>query len=130
MRQQAPGLAFYSTLEADIAQCQARYGKKILLSIGGQGNSLPLASDQDAIAFADRLWELFRPAGKIDPALRPFGSAILDGFDLSTSSFPNTPPAPPNLPVVLTHEKNRQTRRVRRELRHLRRHVARALRRR
>ncbi len=92
MKQLAPGLSFYPTLESDIAQCQARYGKKIFLSIGGAGNSLPLTSDQAAIAFADRLWDLFGPAGHIDPALRPFGSAVLDGFDLSA------PPSPPFLP--------------------------------
>lgn len=96
MKQLAPGLAFYPTFESDITQCQTKYGKKIFLSIGGAGNSLPLASDQAAITFADRVWELFGPAGHVDPALRPFGSAVLDGFDLSTSPpfslFPTTTP--------------------------------------
>ncbi|KAK4131121.1 glycoside hydrolase family 18 protein [Trichocladium antarcticum] len=79
----APGLSFYGTLEADIKQCQIKYGKKILLSLGGAGNSLPLGSDQDALSFAHNLWELFGPMGKIDPSLRPFGTAVLDGFDLN-----------------------------------------------
>ena len=87
MLRTAPGLSFYATLEADITQCQARYGKKIVLSLGGTGNSLPLGSDQDALSFANNLWELFGPVGKIDPVLRPFGSAVLDGFDLSMPSL-------------------------------------------
>jgi len=85
MKELAPGLSFYRTLEGDIAQCQTKYGKKIFLSIGRPGNSVPLKSDEEAIDFANRLWELFGPAGKIDPTLRPFGSAVLDGFDLSSS---------------------------------------------
>jgi hypothetical protein len=90
MKQLAPGLSVYGSLEADIFQCQTKHGKKIFLSIGGQGNTLPLATDEDAITFANHLWELFGPAGRIDPGLRPFGSAVLDGFDLSTfSSWPN-----------------------------------------
>ncbi|KAK4104282.1 glycoside hydrolase family 18 protein [Parathielavia hyrcaniae] len=83
MRQLAPGLSTYPALEGDIAQCQTIHDKKILLSIGGRGNSLPLASGQDATAFADRVSEFFGPTGRIDPALRPFGSAVPDGFDLS-----------------------------------------------
>lgn len=89
MLRMAPGLSFYGTLEADIKQCQIKYGKKILLSLGGTGNSLLLGSDQDALAFANNLWELFGPIGKVDPSLRPFGAAVLDGFDLSTLPFVN-----------------------------------------
>ncbi len=87
----APGLSYYPTLESDITLCQAKHGKKIFLSIGGAGNSLPLTSDQAAIAFADRLWELFGPAGHVDPFFRPFGSAVIDGFDLSMSPLPSLP---------------------------------------
>ncbi|KAK4151439.1 glycoside hydrolase superfamily [Chaetomidium leptoderma] len=83
MRRLAPGLSFYPTLETDILRCQTKHGKKILLSIGGEGNTLPLASDEDAITFANHLWALFGPAGRIDPGLRPFGSVVLDGFDLN-----------------------------------------------
>lgn len=77
-------------------QCQAKYGKKILLSIGGPGNSLPLGSDQAALSFANILWELFGPAAKIHPGMRPFGTAVLDGSYLSTLSplYPTQPPDP------------------------------------
>jgi hypothetical protein len=84
MKKLAPGLSYYPTVEADITECQTKYGKKIFLSIGGEGNTLPLASDEDAITFADHVWKLFGPPGHIDPSLRPFGSAVLDGYDLST----------------------------------------------
>ncbi|KAH6649780.1 glycoside hydrolase superfamily [Chaetomium tenue] len=83
MKKLAPGLFYYPTIEADITECQTKYGKKIFLSIGGEGNTLPLASDEDAITFADHVWELFGPPGHIDPSLRPFGSAVLDGYDLN-----------------------------------------------
>ncbi|KAK3301353.1 glycoside hydrolase superfamily [Chaetomium fimeti] len=83
MKKLAPGLFYYPTIEADIIQCQTKYGKKIFLGIGGEGNTLPLASDEDAITFANHVWELFGPLGHIDPSLRPFGSAVLDGYDLN-----------------------------------------------
>lgn len=91
MKLLAPGLSFYPTLESDISRCQTLHGKKVLLSIGGKGNALPLADDQAAVAFADRMWELFGPAGRVDPGLRPFGSVVVDGFDLSTSAFSLSP---------------------------------------
>jgi hypothetical protein len=84
MKKLAPGLSYYPTVEADITECQTKYRKKIFLSIGGEGNTLPLASDEDAITFANHVWELFGSPGHIDPSLRPFGSAVLDGYDLST----------------------------------------------
>ncbi|KAK3900923.1 glycoside hydrolase superfamily [Staphylotrichum tortipilum] len=83
MKTLAPGLSFYPTLSQDISRCQTLHGKKILLSIGGEGNSLPLASDQAAVASAERLWELFGPVGRVDPGLRPFGEVVVDGFDLN-----------------------------------------------
>lgn len=74
-------------------------GKKIFLSIGGAGNSLPLTSDQGAISFANRVWELFGPVAKIDPGLRLFGTAVLDGFDLSMPPFLTSPPKPLSTPT-------------------------------
>jgi hypothetical protein len=112
MKQLAPGLSVYGSLEADIFQCQTKHGKKIFLSIGGQGNTFPLATDEDAITFANHLWELFGPAGRIDPGLRPFGSAVLDGFDLSTFLVAPTP----SLAQLTGRWLDRQARRVRRKL--------------
>jgi len=63
---------------ADIQTCQAA-GKKILLSLGGAAGSYGFTSDSQAESFADQLWNLFG-GGSSDT--RPFGDAIIDGFDL------------------------------------------------
>ncbi|KAK3370269.1 glycoside hydrolase superfamily, partial [Podospora didyma] len=69
-------------LEQDIKQCQARYGKKVLLSLGGAGTILRLETNLEALRFANLLWALFGPPGNLNDQLRPFGSAVLDDFDL------------------------------------------------
>ncbi|KAK1750593.1 glycoside hydrolase superfamily, partial [Echria macrotheca] len=87
MQTLAPGLAYYPQLEADILRCQGRYGKKILLSLGGAGSGegLGIGSDEEAGGVADVLWGLFGPPGVVDEGLRPFGGAVVDGFDLDKS---------------------------------------------
>ncbi|KAK4169195.1 glycoside hydrolase superfamily, partial [Cladorrhinum sp. PSN259] len=82
MAVQATGLLYYASLETDIQTCQSRYGKKILLSIGGATSNLVLRNDAHAIAFANTLWALFGPTGYVPNGLRPFGQAVVDGFDL------------------------------------------------
>ncbi|KAK4230263.1 glycoside hydrolase superfamily [Podospora fimiseda] len=82
MAYQATGLLYYASLEADIHTCQSRFGKKILLSIGGATSNLILHSDAHAISFANTLWAFFGPPGFISNGLRPFGQAVIDGFDL------------------------------------------------
>lgn len=105
-----------STIGEDIKTCQQQYGKKILLSIGGAtytegGFSTPEA----ATAAADNIWAMFGPSGAANttPAanasfssyrrrqesenpwitkrqstvLRPFGDAVLDGFDFDFESM-------------------------------------------
>ena len=98
----------------DIKACQQQYGKKILLSIGGatytEGG---FASSSDATAAADNIWQMFGPRNQSQPtgnvslsatlarrqqnyhfphlrrqstALRPFGDAVLDGFDFDFES--------------------------------------------
>ncbi len=83
-------------IEEDIQICQQKYGKKILLSIGGAtytegGFSSPAV----AIAAADLIWSMFGPQRALQsmtlrlrdvPTLRPFGRAVLDGFDLDFES--------------------------------------------
>lgn len=71
----------------DIKACQA-LGKTILLSIGGATYSEGgFRSEAEAIAAADKIWAMFGPeqAGST-AALRPFGSAVVDGFDLDFES--------------------------------------------
>jgi len=77
-----------STIGKDIATCQ-KQGKKIVLSLGGAVGSYGFTSDSQAQTFAHTLWGMFFEGTS---ALRPFGSAILDGVDLdieggSTSGY-------------------------------------------
>jgi hypothetical protein len=119
MKKLAPGLHYYPALETDIQHCQ-EIGKQVLISIGGPHADMPLDSDEQAIDFADKLWELFGPVtDAIDPSLRPFGSAVVDGFDLSMSLYRPS--------VLHSLTPTRQTRRMRLQLRHPGYHAALAL---
>ncbi|KAL1970816.1 hypothetical protein VTN77DRAFT_2650 [Rasamsonia byssochlamydoides] len=64
----------------DIKTCQS-LGKTILLSIGGatytEGG---FTSEDAAVAGANLIWETFGPVTN-SSALRPFGDAVVDGFD-------------------------------------------------
>ncbi|KAL4815318.1 glycoside hydrolase superfamily [Aspergillus spinulosporus] len=65
----------------DITKCQAA-GKTILLSIGGATYSEGgFASATAANAGADLLWATFGPDQNDTNVHRPFGSAVIDGFD-------------------------------------------------
>ncbi|KAL8383692.1 hypothetical protein RB595_010747 [Gaeumannomyces hyphopodioides] len=71
----------------DIQACQAK-GKTILLSIGGatytEGG---FRSETEAVAAADKVWATFGPVQAGDATtLRPFGAAVVDGFDLDFES--------------------------------------------
>lgn len=64
----------------DIPKCQG-LGKQVLISIGGESmNSEELHSEQEAQDFAKNMWNLFGPGTELADK-RPFGSAIVDGFD-------------------------------------------------
>lgn len=77
-------------IEADIKACQAN-GKKILLSLGGgDAPGAYLASDTTAVAFADFLWGAFGPVTEEWTTAgnpRPFGDAVIDGFDFDIESL-------------------------------------------
>jgi chitinase len=74
---------------ADIPICQATYGKKIILSLGGGPNTYSLTGAANGIAFANFLWGAFGPrtsAWVAAKSPRPFdgpdGKAVeVDGFD-------------------------------------------------
>ncbi|KAK9777205.1 putative chitinase [Seiridium cardinale] len=81
------GLLDCPQIEADIIQCQQTYGKTIMLSLGGatytEGG---FSSSSAAETAATNVWNLFgTPTGS---ANRPFGTAVVDGFDfdLETST--------------------------------------------
>ena len=81
---------------SDIIECQRTYGKKVFLSFGGAyPQNYYIASDNSANSFADFVWGAFGPstsawtsAGKP----RPFGNAVVDGFDFDIESEMSTPP--------------------------------------
>ncbi|CAO3598104.1 unnamed protein product [Absidia cylindrospora] len=66
-------------MEKEIQTCQKK-GKKILLSLGGASGSYGLASAKDGETWANKLWNTF--GNGHDAKTRPFGKAVVDGFDL------------------------------------------------
>ncbi|OCL09633.1 glycoside hydrolase family 18 protein [Glonium stellatum] len=66
----------------DIATCQNTYSKTILLSVGGATYSEGgFTSSNAATTAANLIWATFGPQQPDSNALRPFGSASVDGFD-------------------------------------------------
>ncbi|KAA8641926.1 glycoside hydrolase family 18 protein [Aspergillus tanneri] len=79
---------------ADIKTCQKK-GKTILLSIGGATYSEGgFNSDAAAQAGAKLLWETFGPVPSGNSSVkRPFGDAVIDGFDLDFEAVVRHMPA-------------------------------------
>ncbi|KAI8888175.1 carbohydrate-binding module family 19 protein [Backusella circina FSU 941] len=75
---QGTSLLECTDIGADIKSCQKK-GKSVLMSLGGAAGSYGFVNDKDAEAFADTLWNTF---GGGSSKTRPFGNAVLDGFDL------------------------------------------------
>lgn len=77
---------------ADITTCQQTYGKTILLSVGGatytEGGFTSTAA---AIAAANNIWSWFGPDSS--GLVRPFGTAVVDGFDFDFESTVSNMPA-------------------------------------
>ncbi|CEG69456.1 hypothetical protein RMATCC62417_05530 [Rhizopus microsporus] len=67
-----------SEVGRDIKSCQNK-GKIVLLSLGGAAGVYGFSNDQNARDFADTLWNIF---GGGKSKTRPFGDAVVDGFDL------------------------------------------------
>ncbi|PHH83548.1 hypothetical protein CDD82_7109 [Ophiocordyceps australis] len=78
----------------DIQTCQAKHGKTLVLSIGGatygQGG---WQSTSEAEAAAEKVWAMFGPVQTGSNAPRPFGSAVIDGFDFDFEATTNNLPA-------------------------------------
>lgn len=71
---------------SNITYCQSK-GKKILLSLGGAApKDQHLDSDVTAADFATFLWEAFGPKDVSKTTPRPFGDAVVDGFDFDIES--------------------------------------------
>ncbi|OGM47843.1 class III chitinase [Aspergillus bombycis] len=76
----------------DIKECQS-LGRTILLSIGGATyNEGGFSSEAAAIAGAKMIWETFGPVSN-SSAKRPFGDAVVDGFDFDFEAVVNNMPA-------------------------------------
>ncbi|KAB5572767.1 glycoside hydrolase family 18 protein [Coniochaeta sp. 2T2.1] len=79
-----PGTSLLSCpeIEADIKTCQTQYGKTIMLSIGGatytEGG---FSSASVAQTWGDNIWAMFGPVQSGKSVNRPFGTAVVDGFD-------------------------------------------------
>ncbi|RPA95713.1 glycoside hydrolase [Choiromyces venosus 120613-1] len=68
-----------------ITACQAA-GKKVFLSLGGETTTKnSLEGNQSATELADNLWKLFGE-GKGLETKRPFGGALIDGFDIDNEN--------------------------------------------
>ena len=80
----ATGLLSCPNLEKDITSCQAA-GKKVMLSLGGAEAESAFKDDADATKFATTIWDLFGAGTGAKPGLRPFGKAVVDGFDIGKS---------------------------------------------
>ena len=78
-------LASCPTIAAGIQKCQAN-GKKILLSLGGASPDNYIADDASAASFAEFLWNAFGPVPLSWNGPRPFGDAVVDGFDFDIES--------------------------------------------
>ncbi|KAJ5938331.1 class III chitinase [Penicillium verhagenii] len=74
------------TIGEDIVTCQS-LGKTILLSIGGATYSEGgFTSEDAAVAAAKMIWKTFGPVSTDTSIHRPFGRAVVDGFDFDFES--------------------------------------------
>ncbi|KAI1264313.1 chitinase [Xylariaceae sp. FL1019] len=80
-------------IEEDIKTCQSK-GKTILISLGGatyyQGG---WGSTSDAESAAQMVWNMFGPVTSGSTVDRPFGSAVVDGYDFDFENPVNNLPA-------------------------------------
>ncbi|KAI3329079.1 glycoside hydrolase family 18 protein [Xylariaceae sp. AK1471] len=77
--------------EQEIHACQADHHKTLLLSLGGAAtdNTWAFTNQDMAEDAANKIWAAFGPVGQA--AIRPFGSASVNGFDLDFEApYPNS----------------------------------------
>lgn len=96
-------------IAADIVTCQQTYGKTVLLSVGGatytEGG---FSSSSAAVAGANLLWKTFGPV-QSGSANRPFGTAVIDGFDFDfESGVSNTVPFANQLRSLMNADKSKK----------------------
>ncbi|KAJ6261318.1 Endochitinase [Drechslerella dactyloides] len=75
-----------------ITECQKVHGKKVLLSLGGATyQDKGWASPADARSSANEIWAMFGYYKGAPFKYRPFGDAVVDGFDLDFEFAANKP---------------------------------------
>jgi chitinase len=78
-------LLWCPSIASDIQACQA-LGKKILISLGGASPTYAgFSTAEEADAFAYKIWNAF---GRGWTYYRPFGEAVVDGFDFDIEKLP------------------------------------------
>ncbi|GAB7357647.1 hypothetical protein MBLNU459_g0143t1 [Dothideomycetes sp. NU459] len=80
----ATGLAWCPGLANNITYCQS-LGKKVFVSLGGAHGNTTFANASVAQSGANLLWNTFG-GGNLSSPLRPFGSAVVDGFDIDNET--------------------------------------------
>ncbi|KAM3550808.1 hypothetical protein MY1884_008053 [Beauveria asiatica] len=86
------GVLLCKELQEDIKTCQAK-GTTVLISMGGDNSPSPNWVDAaDAEKSAQLIWDMFGPvtSSKVD---RPFGTSVVNGFDLDFETPVNHPSA-------------------------------------
>ncbi|RFU72543.1 chitinase chi18-17, partial [Trichoderma arundinaceum] len=79
---QAPNLLNCPQVEADIIECQQTYGKTIMMSLfGATYTESGFSSSTAAVSAAQEIWAMFGPVQNGNSTPRPFGTAVVDGFD-------------------------------------------------
>ncbi|KAI7785908.1 glycosylhydrolase family 18-1 [Diaporthe eres] len=91
-------------IEEDIQLCQSSYQKTIMLSIGGATYTEGGFSSSDAaVSAANNIWAIFGPEQAGSTVKRPFGQAVVDGFDFDfESTTQNMPPFATQLRGLMT----------------------------
>ncbi|KAK0759405.1 hypothetical protein N5P37_007593 [Trichoderma harzianum] len=79
---QAPNLLNCPQVAADIVECQQTYGKTIMMSLfGSTYTESGFSSSSAAVSAAQEMWAMYGPVQSGNSTPRPFGNAVVDGFD-------------------------------------------------
>ncbi|KYK61965.1 chitinase-like protein [Drechmeria coniospora] len=85
-----PNLLRCPEIENDIKTCQSKHGKTVVLSLGGATYSQGgWSSAAEAEKAAQNVWAMFGPVNSAAGVDRPFGSAVVDGFDFDFEAYTN-----------------------------------------
>lgn len=81
----ATGLVWCPDLASEITQCQSG-GKKVFVSIGGANGNTTFANETAAQQGAELIWDIFGSGTGSNISYRPFGDAVVDGFDIDNET--------------------------------------------